>query len=603
MRVRTWQGMIVILGLLAVTACASEERSTEEGSGGDMGESASEQLAALFDEQFEEALERNPIMATAIGDLRYNDQLPNFLSPEVIAEAEAFEKRWLEKIQSIDRGALSGQDRLSYDVFVYEREQSIEGSRFPSELMPIDQFTNIANFFAQLGSGQSIQPFNTEKDYRDFLSRIDGGIAILDQAIVNMRLGLERGVTQPRPLMEKVLPQLAAHVVEEPTESVFYRPLVEFPEAVDASVHEELRAAYVTAIREQLIPAYERLHEFVRDEYVPGCRETVAISALPDGDAWYAFLVKAQITTGLTPDEIHQFGVAEVARITAEMERVKVEVGFDGTLQEFFSFLETDEQFYFESEEAVIAAYTEIRERINGLLPKLFDIMPKADYEVQPVPEFMAESSAGASYQPGTPDGSRHGVFYINTHNLKAQPRFLVETLSIHEASPGHHFQVSIAQEIEELPSFRRFGGTTAYAEGWALYAESLGKELGLFTEPYQYYGRLSDEMLRAMRLVVDTGLHAKGWSRQRAIDYMMEHSSMAESDVVAEVERYLAIPGQALAYKVGQRVISGLRAEAEERQGEAFDVKAFHRAVLVDGALPMDVLSVKMKEWMVADG
>jgi uncharacterized protein (DUF885 family) len=291
-----------------------------------------------------------------------------------------------------------------------------------------------------------------------------------------------------------------------------------------------------------------------------------------------------------------------VARILAEMNAVREQVGFEGDLKAFFEHLQTDDRFYFKTEDEALQAYRDVQQKINPLLPKLFDIFPKADYEVRPVEAFRAESHAGASYQSPTPDGSRPGVFYLNTFNLKAQPNFLVETLSIHEASPGHHFQISIQQEVESLPAFRRFGGYTAYAEGWALYAESLGKELGLFTDPYQWYGRLSDEQLRAMRLVVDTGLHYYGWSRQQAIDYMLANSSMAESDVVAEVERYIVIPGQALAYKVGQRVIRELRTEAEAELGDRFDVRAFHRQVLVDGALPMGVLQTKIREWIAAE-
>ncbi|MDX1385769.1 MAG: DUF885 domain-containing protein, partial [Thermoanaerobaculia bacterium] len=341
------------------------------------------------------------------------------------------------------------------------------------------------------------------------------------------------------------------------------------------------------------------LRDFIRDEYIPACRESVALSALPDGEAWYAYQVKTMTTTDMTPDEIHQFGLDEVARIHGEMRQVMAEVGFEGELQDFFAHLEQDERFYFTDAQELIQGYEELRARVQAALPAMFDIAPKTGYEVKPVPEYMAESSAGAFYQPDTPDGSRKGAFFVNTHNLKAQPRFSMMTLSIHEAEPGHHFQISIAREIEDLPGFRRFGGGSAYFEGWALYAESLGRELGLLDDPYDYYGRLSDELLRAMRLVVDTGLHHKGWSRQQAIDYMLESSSMAESDVIAEVERYIAFAGQALAYKVGQREISSLRAEAEAALGEDFDIRAFHRAVLIDGALPLMVLERKMDEWL----
>jgi uncharacterized protein (DUF885 family) len=564
-------------------------------------ETVAADLDGLFEQYFEESMERNPLLGTFIGDPRYNAGMPNFLSPEYIAEQEAFDRRWLETVQAVDREALSGQDRLSYDIFVYERETALEGARFPGELIPLDQFSSFPSFFAQMGSGQSVQPFRSEKDYRDFLVRIDDAVVLFDQAVTNMRLGMARGIVQPRPLMEKVLPQLEAHLVERPEDSVFYAPVAQFPDEVPEAVREELRAAYAEAIRTKLVPVYGRALEFVRDEYLAACRDSIALTALPDGEAWYAYRVKTQTTSAMRPEEIHQFGLDEVARITGEMEQVMREVGFEGSLQEFFTHLESEERFYYTDAEALLEGYRDLQETINATLPAAFDIFPEADYEVREVPEFMRQSAAGASYQPAAPDGSRPGVFYVNTFNLKAQPRFGMETLSLHEASPGHHFQISIAQEIEELPRFRRFGGQTAFFEGWALYAESLGKELGLFTDPYSYYGRLGDEMLRAMRLVVDTGMHAKGWSREQAIEYMLEHSSMAETDVVSEVERYIAIPGQALAYKVGQREISALRADAEQRLGERFDVKAFHRAVLTDGALPLQVLRRKMEEWIAS--
>jgi uncharacterized protein (DUF885 family) len=382
---------------------------------------------------------------------------------------------------------------------------------------------------------------------------------------------------------------------------VFWGPIKAMPEDFPPAERERLTAAYRAAITDVLVPGYTKMRDFLRDEYLPAARESVGMSELPDGRAWYALKVREQTTTDLSPEAIHQYGLDEVARILGEMNAVREQVGFQGDLPAFFEFLKTDDQFYFKTPEEALQAYRDVQKKINPLLPKLFDVFPKADYEVREVEAFRAQSDAGASYQSPTPDGSRPGVFYLNTYNLRAQPNFLVETLSIHEASPGHHFQISIQQEVESLPAFRRFGGYTAFAEGWALYAESLGKELGLFTDPYQWYGRLSDEQLRAMRLVVDTGLHHMGWTRQQAIDYMMANSSMAESDVVAEVERYIVIPGQALSYKVGQRVIRELRTEAEAELGEKFDVRAFHRQVLTDGALPMGVLQVKIREWIAS--
>jgi uncharacterized protein (DUF885 family) len=591
-----------LAGACLLLAAALPAEATHHEEGEDMELKAAVEAAKLeqlFGDFFEENLEQSPILATSIGDPRYNHLLPNFLGAEARAASERFDRRWLKRIQEIDRELLSGQDRLSYDIFVYNREISLEGNRFPGYLIPINQMFGLHSFFAQLGSGGSIQPFNSEKDYRDFLERIDGFEVLMDQAIANMREGIERGVVQPRPLMEKTLPQLEAHILDDVTQSVFYRPITNMPEEISQPVRKELTAAYEQAIADQIVPAYRRLHDFIRDDYLPKTRETIALSDLPDGEAWYAYQVKVMITSELTPEEIHQFGLEEVARIHDEMRGVMREVGFEGELADFFEHLEAEDRFYFTEPKDLIEEYGVLRDEINAALPKMFDVFPKADYEVKPVPEYMAESSAGAFYQPGTPDGSRAGVFFVNTYNLRAQPKFAMRTLSIHEASPGHHFQISIGQEVEALPLFRRFGGGSAFFEGWALYAESLGKELGLLDDPYDYYGRLSDELLRAMRLVVDTGMHAKGWSREQAIEYMMESSSMAESDVVSEVERYIAFAGQALAYKVGERVIAGLRADAERELGDDFDIKAFHRAVLIDGALPLNVLEVKMAEWL----
>jgi uncharacterized protein (DUF885 family) len=374
------------------------------------------------------------------------------------------------------------------------------------------------------------------------------------------------------------------------------------PESFPAADRERLTAAYRAAIVGEVLPAYRRLRDFVRDEYLPRCRDTAGYAALPDGRAWYAHRVKASTTTDLTPDQIHEIGLREVARIRSDMEAVKAQVGFQGDLAAFFKWLREDPRFYYASADDLLAGFRELQKKVNALLPREFDVFPRADYEVRAVEAFRAKSMAGGEYMPGTPDGKRPGVFYVNTYNLKAQPKYGMETLSLHEASPGHHFQISIAQEVTDLPKFRRFNGYVAYAEGWALYSESIGKELGMFTDPFQYYGRLSDELLRAMRLVVDTGIHAKGWTRDEAIRYMRETSSMAESDVVAEVERYIAVPAQALGYKVGQLAITELRHEAERALGPRFDVKAFHRQVLVDGALPLDVLRTKIREWVAAE-
>ena len=563
---------------------------------------AGQQLNALFDRYFEDMLRLNPVMATYIGDHRYDDQLPNSIGPAYRAEAKALNERYLAEVKAIDPARLSPADRISYEIFVRERERERAAERFPSHLLPINQAGSMITFMPSLGSGKNAQPFDTVGDYERWLKRLDGMVVWMDQAIANMREGIAKGVVQPRPVMEKVLPQLEAMIVAKPEDSQFFAPVTMFPDTIGAADRERLTAAYTAAIRDKVIPAYARLRDFVRDEYLPKTRSTVAWSALPDGEAWYAYYAQEHTTTTMTADEIHQLGLSEVKRILGEMDQVRQTVGFKGDLEAFFTFLETDPQFYFTKGEDLVQGYRDLKLRIDAALPKVFSVFPKADYEVREVEAFRAQSAAGAYYQQPSADGSRPGIFYVNTFNLKAQPKFGMETLSLHEASPGHHFQVTIQQELEDLPKFRRFGGDyTAYTEGWALYAEYLGKELGMFSDPYQWFGRLNDEQLRAMRLVVDTGLHAKGWTREQAIQFMLDNSTLAESDVVSEVERYIAWPGQALGYKVGDLALQALRKKAEAALGPKFDVRDFHREVLSDGAVPMDVLEAKIDRWIAA--
>jgi uncharacterized protein (DUF885 family) len=595
-----------VLALCAVlSACASQAPATAPASSATAAVPAADagaELQAMFDRYFEDSLRLNPLLATYIGDHRYDDQLPNYIGPAYRAEAKALNDRYLAEVQAIDPSSLSPADRISYEIFVRERARARSAERFPDYLLPINQTGSLLTTMAALGSGTNAQPFTMTEDYDHWLKRLDGMVVWMDQAIVNMREGMARGVVQPRPVMEKVLAQLEAMVVVRPEESLFFAPVAKFPEAVPPADRERLSAAYTAAVRDRVVPAFRRLRDFVRDEYLPKTRSTVAWSALPDGEAWYAFYVQEHTTTTLTPEEIHQVGLGEVARILGEMDEVRQAVGFQGDLEAFFTYLETDPQFYYTRGEDLLDGYRALKLRIDAALPKLFSVFPKADYELREVEAFRAQSAAGASYQQASADGSRPGIFYVNTYNLKAQPKFGMETLSLHEASPGHHFQVTIQQELEDLPRFRRFGGDyTAYVEGWALYAEYLGKELGMFTDPYQWFGRLNDEQLRAMRLVVDTGLHAKGWTREQAIQYMLDNSTLAPSDVESEVERYIAWPGQALGYKVGDLALQALRRRAEAELGPKFDVRDFHREVLGDGAVPMDVLEAKIERWIAA--
>lgn len=557
---------------------------------------------ALFAEYWEASLKLSPLRATFVGDARYNDQLPDLFSAESRAESEAFNKAWLARVEALDLDALSAQRRLSAEILLRDLELEIEGERFPSWQQPLDQFRNVAALFAQLGSGSNAQPFRTVQDYDNWLKRASRLPVLFTSMQANMRAGMESGVVQPRVLMEKVLPQLDALIKDKPEDTLFWQPIAKMPEGIAAADRARLAAEYRTLIETQLMPAYAELRRFVAEEYLPKTRATVALSALPDGQAWYAYMAKTQTTTDLTPAQIHDIGLSEVARIHGEMREVMKQVGFEGSLQDFFVYMTTDRKFEYPSEEALLADYNSLRERIDPRAMELFSLVPKAAFEIRPVEAFRAASAAGGSYMRPSQDGSRPGIFYVNTHDLPSRKNWDRDALYLHEAVPGHHFQLALQQELTGLPMFRRFGGETAFSEGWGLYAESLGKELGAYDTPYQYFGRLQAELWRAIRLVVDTGLHSKGWSREQVIAYMKANSATTDTEAVSEAERYIAIPGQALAYKIGELKILELRARAEKALGEDFDIKAFHAAVLEDGSIPLSVLEAKIDRFIAAN-
>ena len=556
-------------------------------------------LDALVEEYFEKQLELSPMSATAIGDTRYDDRLDESTNPGFREKQLAVERAFLDRVHAIDAAQLSAGSRVTYEIFATEREQALAGQTFREDYLPLNQMSGLPMDLAVYGSGSGPQPFRTAGDYDRFLVRVRQFPRWVDGAIALMRAGMSQGITLPRPAVTKVIPQLRDIVTPTAEASIFWAPVAAMPAGISGEDRGRLTTAYREALQREVLPAYARLADFFERDYLPAARSSVGWSDLADGAAWYRWRIRGATTMDVPPERIHEVGLAEVARIRDEMLHVKEQVGFQGDLDAFFKHLEEDPRFYFDSEQELLGAYLDAKRRIDALLPKLFSDFPKADYEVRPVEPFRAASAAGASYQSPSADGKRPGIFYINTFNLKAQPRFGVETLSLHEAAPGHHFQIAIQQELTGLPRFRRFNNYVSYAEGWALYAESIGKELGLFTDPYQWYGRLSDEMLRAMRLVVDTGLHSKGWTREQAIQYMLDNSSMAETDITAEVERYIVWPGQALGYKLGQLHITALRARAQAQLGDRFDVKAFHSQVLRDGAVPMDVLSAKIDRWI----
>ena len=565
----------------------------------------SQQLAALFKASSEGELKRNPLSGLFRGDTRFAGQLGDGISDAYFAAERDAAAAELAALKRIDRAQLTPSERISYDVFQWQRTRELRGLQ-PDLLAltvvrPIDHFGSIHTSFAQLSSGDGAAPFKTIKDYDNQLSRIDGFVTYVDRAIGRMRQGMASGVTQPKLVMVNVVEQLDAMLAEQGDKNSFLKPVQNFPAAIAATDQARLKAAYFAADAGKIRPALTRLRTFIADEYLPKARDTVGLSAMPGGDKLYAYLASTSTTTDLTPDQIHRIGLAEVVRLQGEMEGVKKQVGFTGTLKEFFEHIRTDPKFKPQSREWLQAQYVAIGKRLEPTLPKLFATLPKSPLEIKPVPALTEKGAARGSYGRGTPDGTRPGVFYFNAYDLPSRTTPAMETLYLHEGAPGHHFQISLSQENAALPEFQRFGGNTAFVEGWGLYAETLGKELGVYSDPYQYFGYLDSQLFRAIRLVVDTGIHSKGWTREKTIQYILDNSSRGLSNATAETERYIANPGQALAYKIGQLKISELRARAEKALGPKFDIREFHTQVLMSGALPLAVLEVKVDGWIKA--
>ncbi|HEY5720927.1 MAG TPA: DUF885 domain-containing protein [Allosphingosinicella sp.] len=595
---------LLLVSILVLASCASQSVPPPE-KAASAAQSPSQALAALFAASDEASLVRNPLNALVRGDMRYAGRLGDFLSDEYYEAERSAAEGDLAALARIDRAALTPSERISYDVFKWQRDLDLRGLQPDllalTRVRPIDHFNGFHAQFAQLSAGESVAPFATVADYENGLTRIDDYVRMLDASIVRMREGLAANVVQPRLVMDNVVEQLDALLAEGVEGSSFYKPLTAFPAAVPAADRARLRAAYSASIRDEIRPALTRLRAFIADEYLPRARPTVGLHDMPGGDRLYAYLVEANTTTSLTPDAIHRIGLENVARIHSEMEDVKRQVGFTGTLKLFFEHIRTDPKFKPESREALQQGYVAIGKRVDLGLPRLFRTLPKAPLEIRPVPALTEKGAARGSYNSGTPDGSRPGIFYFNAYDLPSRTTPNMETLYLHEGAPGHHFQISLAQENESLPSFQRFGGNTAFVEGWGLYAETLGRELGVYSDPYQYFGYLDSQLFRAIRLVVDTGIHSKGWTRDRTIQYILDNSSRGRSNATAETERYIAIPGQALAYKIGQLKISELRARAEKALGPKFDIREYHEQVLMSGALPLAVLERKIDDWIAA--
>ncbi|MCG9720721.1 DUF885 domain-containing protein [Shewanella sp. Isolate7] len=603
---------LTISALVAMVGCSEKETSASQAKNNGQApeqavapqiQSAEQEYLALVDRYFNDMLKLEPMYATFVGVNDYNDQFGGDLTEEYLKSRHELNSRYLKALKAIDRNALPESLQLSYDMFSYDRNMALVSETFPSYFIPMNQFYSTVITMVQLGSGESAQPFKTVKDYENWLSRLSGFINWTKLAQVRMDEGIASKAVLPRVLVERIIPQLDAQLVEQAKDSLFYAPINNLPESFSDADKQKLTEQYDALISKELIPALADLKQYFQETYLPVARASDGWWGLPNGKLWYQHLANAHTTTTMSVDEIHQIGLDEVARILSEMDKVREQVDFKGDLKAFFASLSSEPQYFFSERQGLIDGYMVLKDKINAVLPNYFNVMPKADYVVKPVESFREQSAAGASYESPAVDGSRPGVFYINTYNLKAQPKWGMTTLSLHEAAPGHHFQIAIKQELTGVPEFQRFSGYTAFEEGWALYAEYLGIEMGLFEDPYQYFGKLSDEMLRAMRLVVDTGLHAKGWSREQAIQYMKDNSPMAETDIIAEVERYMAIPGQALSYKVGQLKILALRAEAEQALGDKFDLKGFHDQILTSGSLPMAVMEQKIHRWIKAEG
>ncbi|MGE5693553.1 MAG: DUF885 domain-containing protein [Candidatus Zixiibacteriota bacterium] len=555
----------------------------------------SARLAQLFDVYWKYNMEENPGWATFIGYPGLNDKWGD-QSFTAIERRKRENLSIMETVNSLAKDKLSQPDQLNYDLFKDRIALDIEGAEFPSELMPISQLNGVQQDIAQL---LTVAPANSAKDYQDIVARLKGVPTVIAQTRALLERGLKEGITPPQVTLRDVPQQVRNQIAKNPAEAPVLIAFKEFPGSIPAAEQEKLRKEAHSIYSREIVPAFEELANYLEKTYIPGCRAGIGLSELPNGKKWYAYLVKSYTTTAMTPDEIFNVGESEVRRIRAEMEKVIKETGFKGDFAAFSQFLRKDPQFFFTKPEDLLQTYRDICKRADPELIKLFGHLPRLPYGIKPVPAYAEKSQTTAYYEPGSLKAGRPGYYFANTYALNTRPKWEMEALSLHEAVPGHHLQTAIAQELEELPEFRRWGWYTAYGEGWGLYSEGLGYDMGFYEDPYSRFGQLSYEMWRAIRLVVDVGMHAKGWSRQQAIDYFTQNIGKAEHDIVVEVDRYIVWPGQALAYKIGQLKISELRRMAQKDLGEKFDIRAFHDVVLGSGPVPLNILEQMVKDWV----
>jgi uncharacterized protein (DUF885 family) len=554
------------------------------------------ELGKLFANYWEDNLKLNPFLATSAGDNRFNDQFPNDQTAAHRAKELAMCNKYLEALKPFEKASLNATDRESVDLLKYELQLHVDEAKFPFHELPINQFWSFALEFPQLGSGSGNQPFKTVKDYENWVARMKQFPVWMDSCIGNMRAGIAHGNVLPKVLVEKMIPQAKSMLSIDPTKSIFYEPIKNMPKDFADSSKKKLQNVYFYNISNAVLPAYVRLRTFLEKEYLPAARATHGLSSLPQGTAMYNHLIKTYTTVTLDADSIHRLGLQQVAYLRSEMEKVKQEVKFTGTLAEFFEFMNTDKQFYiFNTPQQVLDSFWSVNKTIAPYLSKMFKNTPKTKFEIRQTEAFR-QATASAEYNNGSEDGTRPGIFYVPIIDAKKFNPIGMETLFLHEAIPGHHYQISLQQENKGLPQFRKFLGYSAYAEGWALYTETLGKELGVYKNPYQYFGHLSDAMHRAIRLVVDAGIHTKNMSREEAIAYMRNNERISEQEATAEIERYMAIPGQALSYTIGKLSILKMREKYQTQLGAKFSLAEFHEQLLNGGNMPLSLLEAKLK-------
>jgi len=553
-----------------------------------------EDFAALLDEAWEWQLKENPMMASALGDRRYNDQWTDN-SIQAIKRRQDETREFLRRVYAIDRNALSEEDQLNFELFRRSLQDRVDLFKFDSHLIPFYQRGGVQN----LDSNTSRLRFVTVKDYEDWIARLDQIDVVIEQSIELAEGGRKAGMMSPKILMERIPNQIAPQLVDDPEESPFYKVFAEMPDTISDEDQARLRAQARSVIEETILPAYREFNEYFVDTYLPNSRDTIGLSELPNGNEWYELRARQFTTTQMTPDEIHRIGLDEVARIRGEMQKIIDSLDFGGSFQDFLVFLRTDPQFYYDTPDELYQAYLATSKRIDPELVNLFGKLPRMPYGVKPIPDSIAPDTTTAYYSRPAADGSRAGTYWVNLYKPEVRPKYEIEVLSVHEAMPGHHLQLALQQELGDMPNFRRFMGFTAFVEGWGLYSESLGPDLGLYKDAYSQFGALTYEMWRAVRLVVDTGMHYKGWTRQQSIDFFKDNAAKTELDIVNEIDRYIGWPGQALAYKIGQLKIKQIRQRAETALGDNFDVREFHDVLLGAGALPLDILEQRMDAWL----